>query len=84
MKHMMQLRSRLLRPNKGPAKFRMDTRYPHRRSEGMSHRTNRGTQYLESVKPSDPCPECGEADLEQHGGKKVCPVCHYIQPCCQP
>lgn len=32
----------------------------------------------------DPCPCCGEADLEKKGTKEVCPACHYIQPCCQP
>lgn len=32
----------------------------------------------------DLCPACGEADLSPEGGKRVCPVCHYIAPCCDP
>lgn len=32
----------------------------------------------------DPCPQCGEADLEPRGGKHVCPACHFVQPCCNP
>lgn len=32
----------------------------------------------------DPCPQCWEADLEAYGGKHKCPVCGYLQPCCQP
>ncbi len=32
----------------------------------------------------DPCPRCNQADLEQEGGKHVCPHCGYTQPCCQP
>ncbi len=32
----------------------------------------------------DPCPQCSEADLENFGGKKRCPKCRYIQPCCNP
>jgi DNA (cytosine-5)-methyltransferase 1 len=32
----------------------------------------------------DPCPACGEADLETYGGKLRCPECFYLQPCCQP
>lgn len=32
----------------------------------------------------DPCPQCNEADLEPYGGKHKCPICAYIQPCCQP
>lgn len=32
----------------------------------------------------DPCPQCGEADLEPFGGKHRCPACFYLQPCCQP
>jgi hypothetical protein len=27
---------------------------------------------------------CAEADLEQRGGKQICPACPYVQPCCQP
>ena len=33
---------------------------------------------------TDPCPACGKADLEEHGGKHVCPECSYLQPCCNP
>jgi hypothetical protein len=32
----------------------------------------------------DPCPNCNRADLLEAGSKKRCPVCHYIQPCCNP
>jgi len=32
----------------------------------------------------DPCPACGEADLEPMGGKHACPECGYLQPCCNP
>lgn len=31
----------------------------------------------------DTCPQCGDADLEPMGGKHRCPVCGYLQPCCQ-
>jgi hypothetical protein len=34
--------------------------------------------------PGDPCPQRGEADLERRGGKHICPLCHFCQPCCQP
>jgi hypothetical protein len=37
-----------------------------------------------SERSEDPCPQCGEADLEPRGGKYVCPVCHFIRPCCDP
>jgi len=29
-----------------------------------------------------PCPQCERADLVRKGGKDQCPVCHYLQPCC--
>lgn len=32
----------------------------------------------------DPCPQCGDADLEPAGAKMRCPACGYLQPCCQP
>lgn len=32
----------------------------------------------------DPCPQCGEADLEPFGAKRRCPECGFLQPCCQP
>ena len=32
----------------------------------------------------DTCPQCGEADLVPEGAKHRCPVCHFIQPCCNP
>jgi uncharacterized Zn finger protein (UPF0148 family) len=28
------------------------------------------------------CPQCGSSDLEQRGGKMVCPECYYTEPCC--
>ena len=37
-----------------------------------------------TVKHDDPCPECQMADLKKQGGKDVCPLCYYQQPCCQP
>lgn len=52
----------------------------------------RATHYQviqEVLKPSgcavpDTCPQCGEADLVPEGAKHRCPVCSYIQPCCNP
>ena len=32
----------------------------------------------------DQCPECNMADLERKGGKRVCPCCGFVEPCCQP
>lgn len=32
----------------------------------------------------DPCPQCAEADLLPFGAKHRCPVCGYLQGCCQP
>lgn len=29
-----------------------------------------------------PCPQCERADLVRKGGKDQCPVCFYLQPCC--
>lgn len=29
-----------------------------------------------------PCPACERADLVRKGGKDQCPVCFYLQPCC--
>ena len=28
------------------------------------------------------CPQCERADLVRKGGKDQCPVCFYLQPCC--
>jgi hypothetical protein len=40
-----------MRPSKGkPSKFKLETLYPHNRSEGLSHRTNKGSK-LQPVKP---------------------------------
>jgi transposase len=55
----------------------------------MSERKARGEDRLVSlddlVHPdSAQCPQCGGADLEQRGGKHVCPACGFIQPCCNP
>jgi hypothetical protein len=32
----------------------------------------------------DTCPQCGEADLVPEGAKHRCPVCRFLQPCCNP
>lgn len=32
----------------------------------------------------DPCPNCQLADLQPHGAKHSCPLCGYLQPCCNP
>lgn len=57
----------------GLRKFRKETRYPHRRSEGTSHRRNRGTQYLEEFMKwfGNRDPEEVRAELRQAG--KDCP-----------
>lgn len=48
--------------------------YPLKRTEPA---TGKAAQRLVNT-----CPECTESDLEQRGGKNVCPKCGFILPCC--
>ena len=46
-------------------------------------RLARSASYSRGVFQSPgPCPQCERADLVRKGGKDQCPVCFYLQPCC--
>ena len=35
-----------MRPSKGRTKYKQDPKFPHKRSEGLTHRQNCGTRFL--------------------------------------